>query len=265
MSIIAISGKIGFGKDTIAKIIQYLTCQHGIDGDRTFEDCASKIDNNGYGYADFYRYNSPWQIKKFAYKLKQIVSLLTGIDVADLEKQEVKNSYLGNEWMIAGDPPMKVRELLQRLGTDALRDVIHPNVHVNALFADYKLIGDNLLEGEVRKVREEDLIYSNWIISDLRFPNEAQAVKDRGGLLIRVERFPKTIMRATPATDVKEIPFDLGDKNHLDLWKGGCSKQHLSETALDLYDKWDYVIQNDSTIEDLVEKVKEILKLEKII
>jgi len=34
--------------------------------------------------------------------------------------------------------------------------------------------------------------------------------------------------------------------------------EHPSETALDDYQKFDYVIQNDGTIEDLIEKVKAI-------
>ena len=34
---------------------------------------------------------------------------------------------------------------------------------------------------------------------------------------------------------------------------------HFSETALDSYQDWDYVIDNNGTIEDLIEQVKQIL------
>ena len=31
-------------------------------------------------------------------------------------------------------------------------------------------------------------MYPNWIITDVRFPNEADAIKGRGGIIIRVNR-----------------------------------------------------------------------------
>jgi len=36
-------------------------------------------------------------------------------------------------------------------------------------------------------------------------------------------------------------------------------KLHESETALDNWTDWDYVIDNNGTLEELVEKVKQIL------
>ena len=41
---------------------------------------------------------SDWQIKKFADKLKECVSIITGISRIDLEKIEVKNGDLPKEW-----------------------------------------------------------------------------------------------------------------------------------------------------------------------
>ena len=37
-------------------------------------------------------------------------------------------------------------------------------------------------------------------------------------------------------------------------------KNHISETILDNYDKFDYVIDNSGTLEDLENKAKEILE-----
>ena len=37
-------------------------------------------------------------------------------------------------------------------------------------------------------------------------------------------------------------------------------KKHPTETSLDNYKKFDYIIENDSTIEKLKEKVKQVLK-----
>ena len=78
--------------------------------------------------------------------------------------------------------------------------------------------------------------HSNWIISDVRFPGEVKAVHDKEGIVIRINR-PSII-----STD-----------------------QHESETALDNYDNFDYVIENIGDIPELIEKVRDILTLEGII
>lgn len=169
--LIGLSGKLQSGKDTVAGIIKDLQ-------------------------------PDTWEVKRFAYKLKQIVSLLTGIKTEDLEKIEVKNSSLGPTWN-----NLTVREVLQKVGTEAMRDQIHSDIWVNALFADYH-------------------DFSNWIITDLRFPNEAKAIQDRGGIVIRINR--------------------KGNEN---------TGNHPSETALDDFTNWNHIIDNDGDLVALYEKV----------
>ena len=86
--IIGINGKIGSGKDTVGKIIQWLT--------------KPELDGQYIGFQTYDDYTleklSPFKIKKFAGKLKQIASLLTGIDVEKFEDQEFKKTYLSEEW-----------------------------------------------------------------------------------------------------------------------------------------------------------------------
>lgn len=74
----------------------------------------------------------------------------------------------------------------------------------------------------------------NWVITDVRFPNEVRAVKSWGGLAIRIDR------SGAGAT-------------------GGIA-EHASETSLDECDDWDAVIQNDGTFEQLYERVDEVVK-----
>ena len=212
--IIGVSGRIGSGKDTVGEIIQKLC-----------------LTNNG----------PKFEIKKYAGKLKQMASLLTGIPVEDFEDQEFKKSYLGAEWGTVKSNPlnavpvfadvsfnesMSVRELLQKLGTEAMRDGLHTNVWVNALFADYR--GPKMSEYNP----------SNWIITDMRFPNEMEAVKERKGITIRVVR---------PVKKSKTT-----------------ARLHPSETSLDKA-RFNYTIFNDGSIADLIEKVRQILITEKII
>ena len=205
--IIGISGRMGSGKNTVGDIIEKIC-----------------LTNEG----------PLFEQRSFAGKLKQIASLLTGIHVKKFENQEFKKLDMNPEW------GMTYREFLQKLGTEAMRDGLHTNVWVNALFADYKRALD-LVKSEDTKYDlkvEEVGEYPNWIITDMRFPNEMEAVKERGGITIRVVRQDMHSLEAM-------IPA------------------HASETALDDVE-FDYEIINDAGIPELIEKVREILIIEKI-
>jgi hypothetical protein len=231
--IIGISGRMGSGKNTVGDIIEKIC-----------------LTNEG----------PVFEQKSFAGKLKQIASLLTGIDVNKFEDQEFKKALLGPEWGTVRTNPlnaipvfedvkfnqmMSVRELLQKLGTEAMRDGLHENVWVNALFCDYKM--SYRQHPDIEYVDHK--AYPNWCITDMRFPNELEAVIKKGGITIRVVR---------PCSECGGIGYH----------KMSCSKQypkqHASETALDDA-KFHYEIINDGSIKDLIEKVKQILITEKII
>ena len=198
--IISITGKIGSGKDTIADIIMQYTPYHD------------------------------WEIKKFAGKLKVIAEILSGVPKINFEDQEFKKQDMGPEW------GMTYRDLLQKLGTEAMRNGLHTNVWVNALMSDYTpthyAVG--ALETELS---EESAIYPNWLITDCRFPNELEAVKTHKGITIKVIR-------------------DSGNT---------IGTTHASETALDDYTKWDYVVDNNGSFEDLKTQVFSILEKESLL
>jgi hypothetical protein len=235
MAIIALNSYSGAGKDTVGCIIQYLLSDSV--GNITVEEAVTNYDEHEWWLEE----NSEWETRKFAGKLKDIASHLTGIDIEKFEDQEFKKTLLGPEWGRIVKTPlnnipvfedvqfnslMSVRDFLQALGTDSLRNNLHPNVWVNALMADYRPIEYN---------DDEQPRLPNWIITDCRFPNEAQAVKDKGGLVIRIDR-----------PGVKPI------------------NDHPSEVALDNW-KFDYKIANVSDIYALKETVEVILKHAKII
>ena len=238
-NLIGISGKMGSGKDTLSFVINYLA-------DKDAPDSIGRWEQD---IEDFVYKN-----KKYSEKLKYMVCFLLGCKRSDLEDREFKEKELGEEWWycVADDGSyipyvqnlhegkvvnlvkLTPRKLLQLLGTEAGRQIIHPNIWVNALFADY--VCDDCGQKEC-PTDEEDTgqiihrSFPNWIITDVRFPNEAQAIKDRGGILIRINR-PQLIER---------------------------DFEHLSETALDDYDGFDYVIENNSdSVADLVEQVKQL-------
>ncbi len=256
MSIINVSGRINSGKDETGKIIQYLTSESSNKNSSKYRSYSEfKKKGGGSSPRNFdHHYQSSWQIKKYATKLKQIVAILLGCTEEDLEDREFKEGKLGDEWnykmvydanwnkqWTAQSPSYETksgtedkihkrtpRSLLQLIGTELFRDQIHPDVWVNALFADYKPTG------EFNTIHDAT-IYPNWIITDSRFPNDTDHVTKLGGINIRV---------------VRNIPKP--------------EFEHFSEKALDDY-KFDHVIQNDGTLEDLIEKVREMLIKEKII
>lgn len=261
INLIGISGKMGNGKDTVANIIQYLCDQLGevtqggkYFGDTTLKDCLELIKRNE---SLSYPEETSWEIKSFAAKLKEIASMLIGLPLETFKTQEGKLKVLDSMWDYytleyheEGDikipkfnsyeeavdfiktnfniitqinfipriqhHQMTVREVLQLVGTDCMRDNLHQNVWVNSLFSDY-------------------LKESKWLIPDTRFLNEAKAIRDRGGIVLRVNR-------------------DIASNTNT----------HPSETALDNY-QFDYIINNNGTLEELIEEIYKFLKHYKII
>ena len=233
--IIAISGKKQTGKDTVGKIIQY----------HTSTEYQEKYGLEKESFDEFLNYyfvgvnTFVWKIRKFSEKLKEIISILTGIPVSEMEKEEVKNKvlpetfwvyklyvykkgynlypYISNKGRFPDDTLIKptLRDYLKYIGTDLFRDQLHPDIWINSLMNDYN---DN----------------ENWIITDLRFKNEFNTVKEKGGVTIKVV------------------------KDNVD------NDSHKSENDLDDVE-FDYTIDNNGSIEELIEKVREILIKEKIL
>lgn len=211
--IIGINGYAGSGKDTVGIIIQYLNCEGLVN--LTIEEVLINYKNHEWWLQD----TSGWEVKKWAGKLKDVASLLTGIPVEAFEDQEFKKTNLGPEWNNYVNTPMTVRDFLQKLGTEGLRDGLHVNTWVNALMADYKCVPADRAPG--------GWDCPNWLVTDTRFPNEASAIKDKGGILLKVTR---------PGV--------------------GPINNHPSETALNQWN-FDYEIQNNGSLEDLINSVKE--------
>jgi hypothetical protein len=120
-------------------------------------------------------------------------------------------------WDYAKTTYPEVRSLLQRTGTEAGRRVLGEDVWVEALFASH-----------------HDA--PGLVVTDVRFPNEAQAVVDRGGVMIRVER------------------------PNVGPTKDKYGRAHISETALDDW-PFDHVLINDGSVDDLHAKLHGVAEL----
>lgn len=418
MAIIGISGKINSGKDTVGRIIQYLIARKN-DNRSIKIQTAEFLGLTSQNWMAIYRAQD-WEIKKFADKLKDIVCILIGCTREQLEDREFKEKELREEWWYwfmkrdAGYSSVLLdyksttkeiltqhegltlikttpRLLLQLLGTECGRQIIHPNCWVNALMSEYKPIIQSTKEedkrllsiwknmntrcknpnyekyhkyggkgitickewedfqkfrfwalsngytneltldrvnvngnyepsncrfvtsslqafnkgsyhqgtsnlkgvnkctggrwqaqiqskgikknlgyyqteeeaGEVyqkeydrinKELEEESFnlqrkhVYPNFIITDTRFENELKAVKDRGGITIRVDRPYSTVV-------------GQGNGN----WATFSDTQfHPSETSLDSA-TFDFIINNDKDIEHLINEVKKVLEKSNII
>lgn len=295
--IIAISGKIGSGKDTVTKIIEFLTAQSPTTIETNWETCVHWCKQ--YIETEEADIDSKWQHKKFASKLKEILAILTGIpDFA--EKWDTNRGWrdvpLGEEWkymrVVHGDPngyrwtqlyvegtsfhdlsnvltiehcQYTPRTLMTAVGTGALRNTVHPNIHINALFAEYRNTYENNPAYDnlgIYDVTEEfELVnppmFPNWIISDLRFPNEYEAVKQRGGFAIRIERDKR-------CDECKETKAEQRGKVCGWITCPQGRPEHESETALDKA-SFKYTINNNFSMEELIETVRIILQVENIL
>lgn len=245
--LVGMSAKIGGGKDTFAALLRLAIWNtqnkpgnhihvDAIDGQQLTAIAGNILPDI--------------KIVKFADALKDITCRLTGCTREQLESQEFKDSAMSEEWWEKKDSISKrryphykgvvedgdeihkftYRTFLQELGTDVLRNWI-PNIHVNATFSAWKPTPVPVTKAKISgwggnkgglAIQKE--AYPKWIITDMRFPNELIAIQQRGGITIRINR---------PDTAVGT---------------------HLSEIALDDYQFFDEVIDNDGTMEDLYNK-----------
>lgn len=260
-NLLSISGKLQSGKNTVASIIQYLIWKDSVE--KNEKPLSNYTLNNFKNNISLANKLSGFEQKSFAHKLKQIISLFTNIPIEDLEKEEVKNKELGEEWwyyknvdfdntIITLDEYDKLHDnkrqyfalvkptprlLMQNIGSDCFRNIIHPNIHIIGLFSDYHK--DNY-------EYSHSTTYPNWLVTDVRHINELDAIESREGISIRVNRYTNN-------------PLIDNDTHVVTDW------QHSSETELDNCTSFNYVINNDGGIDDLIEKVREILQKENLI
>ena len=164
--IIGLSGKKGSGKTTVANMLLEYFPNHEIVG--------------------------------FADKLKQVLSLLTGMPGLSLTHQSVKQMPLPKEWQSDLPGDLTYRKALQFIGTELFRNQFHPDTWVNALFADYKS-------------------HKNWIVHDVRFPNEMARIKANNGIMVRIIRNGVEEDSHESETALDRAQFDFVIENHYDL------------------------------------------------
>lgn len=109
-------------------------------------------------------------IYNFADPLKQMCINIFGLTYDQCYgSDESKNEYVNCLWPDSGKS-MTAREVMQYVGTNVFRKM-QQNVWADAT---------------IRKIQDENLPLA--LIADCRFPNEVEAVKNAGGLVIKLNR-----------------------------------------------------------------------------
>jgi len=140
----------------------------------------------------------------FAGPLKQAAKIIYG-----LTEEQVNGNLKDVEDSFWKETP---RSILQKMGTDGLRKGHRDDVWIKAM---------------ERKIAKST---KSWVVSDVRFPNEANLIKSLGGAVVK-------------------IIGSFGGRKKI------ISSKHESEVAMKSYDGWDFVIDNDSSLEDFCNKI----------
>ena len=183
--LIGLTGKMQAGKDTV------LDCIRSLKG---HDYCVKSISCAG--------------------SLKRLCHDLLGLSANDLFTQEGKAAY-NPKW------GMTNREILQKVGTDAMRNNFHPDVWVILLKDDLS----QMVEWLGNDQGENYII----VVPDVRFDNEAQTIKSLGGYIWEIKR-----------------PGYEGD--------GHASEKGVSPDLID------ETINNDGSLEELKNKVEKLLQ-----
>lgn len=186
--IIGINGKKGCGKDTWASF---------------FIQASS-----GYFSTEFTKLS-------FAQPIKDFVVNTVGCTYEEIEDREFKESELPKLFQNPELGIITYRHLMQKFGTECVRDNLHKEYWVNTLlskvttyaFGAANNAGDHIITKT-----------SNHVVTDMRFENEFDAISKLGGYTVRIDR-------------------------------GVSGDGHISEKDLDR--EYDLIIENVGSLDDL--------------
>jgi hypothetical protein len=153
------------------------------------------------------------RLKEFLYRQNPAIGInLKTEKVVRLQEMVRKEGWENAKWH------PEVQMLLQHTGTEAGREVVHPDIWIIA-------VATEMTANQPKAV----------VVTDVRFPNEANWVKEMGGEMWRVNR---------PGNEPKKYPDGT---------------VHVSETALDEWAGFDVTITNGGDMATLKSHVDHLI------
>lgn len=183
--------------------------------------------------------NEGYHRVSFAESLKDAVSVIFGWDREMLEGNTDESRAIREQedefWSHKMGRPVTPRWVLQNLGTDVLRKHFHDNIWLFSL-------EKRILNSDSDKI----------IITDCRFPNEIQLVRDKSGIIIEVQRV---------------LPSWYYDAYQYNLHRDSCdlilpkslTDIHSSEYGWIGINKPDFIVDNNGTLEQLHQQAYNII------
>ena len=202
--IIGLVGQIGSGKGTIADIL---------------------VDRH-----DFFK-------ESFANSVKDSCAAVFGWDRAMLEGDTPESRAWREQpdkwWSDKFGKEFSPRLALQLMGTEAGRDVFHPDLWVHTVMR-----------------RCENAPLNNYVIADVRFPNEINAIVNSGGKVIRVRRGEDPEWYA--------LARECNAYNNPEIMRNAYPEVHFSEWAW-IGAHCDIVMDNNCSLDELTVRVDKLV------
>jgi hypothetical protein len=148
------------------------------------------------------------------------------------------------------------RVAMQLFGTEVGRELFSkwmPHVGERFWLTHFQLRRETLLKKEPN---------TNIVVCDVRFPNEAELIKDLGCILVKVIRpghQPFVKPAKTEVIDEKTfVTLKKSVRRKIEMERNSIALRHKSETMMDEI-KPDLVIINDGTLSDLAKQADRII------
>ena len=182
-----------------------------------------------------------WEKDSFAGTLKDAVSVIFGWDrkmlAGETPEDRIIRETPDEYWTSKLGFEVTPRNILQKFGTDCLRNHFHPDIWVNSL---------------EKKIRNSD---KNIIITDCRFKNEIDTLKNLGATFIRIEWNKPEWFDKVKELNLKNYNIQ-GIKNLIPEVKD----VHISELDWIGYDKPDFLLYGNNNLSVLYGQIDCIMK-----
>jgi hypothetical protein len=175
--------------------------------------------------------------ESYANSLKDACSIIFGWDRQMLEGATPESRAWREQpdewWSEKLGREFSPRLALQLMGTEAGRDVFHPDLWVHTVMR-----------------RCEQAPWNNYVIADVRFPNEINAIVNSGGKVIRVRRGEDPEWYA--------LARECNTYNKQEIMRNAYPEVHFSEWAW-IGAHYDIVMDNNCSLDELTVRVDKLV------
>jgi hypothetical protein len=175
--------------------------------------------------------------ESYANSLKDACSIIFGWNREMLEGNTPESRAWREQpdvwWSEKLDREFSPRLALQLMGTEAGRDVFHPDLWVHTVMR-----------------RCEQSPWNNYVIADVRFPNEIDAIVKSGGKVIRVRRGDDP--------EWYSLARECNLYNKQEIMRNAYPEVHFSEWAW-IGAHYDIVMDNNCSLDELTVRVDKLV------